>query len=242
MLSTNELLQEESSIVRWPASVIGAYTCRHPHNAVQRLRCKRTFPSTNMAPVLFIQVAAVTAAAGLVWGQEESYTCDLPAAGCRFGIFNQVKCTCECIPPFCPDAAAECSTATTCDNPWENCVRGIDCPWWKNDANAEACTTGPTVRNESFFGFRCRCNYLNDPTNIILDRFRQVFGKSITLKSSAAKLTSPTLKFVMSRKEASLLPSIPHSLLRRMTLKSFPSDSMSLACHRMLSWRTSGKN
>lgn len=41
------------------------------------------------------------------------------------------------------------STAATwvCNptNPWFNCVRGIDCPWWRNPLKANSCATGPEV-------------------------------------------------------------------------------------------------
>ncbi|KAL3817488.1 hypothetical protein ACHAXA_007078 [Cyclostephanos tholiformis] len=96
-----------------------------------------------MTSLLFTFAAAI-AAGGLIRGQE-AYTCDHPAAGCKYGIFNQVNCTCECIPPFCPDDAGLCSSSLTCDNPWEDCVRGVNCPWWTNTANADSCATGPSV-------------------------------------------------------------------------------------------------
>ncbi|KAL3771270.1 hypothetical protein ACHAWU_005174 [Discostella pseudostelligera] len=54
-------------------------------------------------PVLaFATVAAMTAIAS---GNE--FLCDIPTAGCANGMFNQVTCSCDCIPPFCPDALAK---------------------------------------------------------------------------------------------------------------------------------------
>jgi hypothetical protein len=97
---------------------------------------------------LFFFVAAAAAMADLVLGQD-AYICDYPSVGCRHGMFNQEKCTCECILPFCPDASGQCSAAGGCADPWEDCERGVNCPWWINLANAESCTTGPVVRYSS---------------------------------------------------------------------------------------------
>ncbi len=103
--------------------------------------------SNNMKSLIFI-VAATAVMADLVLGQD-AYICDQPSTGCRFGIFSQEKCACECILPFCPDASGQCTATGGCANPWEDCERGVNCPWWVNSANAQSCTTGPVVRNTS---------------------------------------------------------------------------------------------
>lgn len=78
-----------------------------------------------------------------------SFKCDIPSSGtgCQYGLFNTTSCSCDCIQPFCTDASSgECTTATQCpNNPFESCVRGLNCPWWVNPMNSEACTTGPLV-------------------------------------------------------------------------------------------------
>ena len=74
------------------------------------------------------------------------YVCDIPTSGCSNGMFNQAKCECECIPPFCPDQNGDCTVASGgCENPWTTCTRGVNCPWWANPMKAESCTTGPRV-------------------------------------------------------------------------------------------------
>ena len=78
-----------------------------------------------------------------------SFKCDIPSSGtgCQYGLFNTTSCSCDCIQPFCTDVSSgECTTATQCpNNPFESCVRGLNCPWWVNPMNSEACTTGPLV-------------------------------------------------------------------------------------------------
>jgi len=73
--------------------------------------------------------------------------CEIPTAGCTNGMFNQLKCECECIVPFCPDVNGDCTNpSNNCGgNPWEQCTRGVDCPWWVNPFKVESCTTGPSV-------------------------------------------------------------------------------------------------
>ncbi|KAL7461262.1 hypothetical protein ACHAXS_001683, partial [Conticribra weissflogii] len=66
---------------------------------------------------------------------------------CMYGLWNENKCECECIPPYCPDTYGQCAATWVCNptNPWFNCVRGIDCPWWRNPLKANSCATGPEV-------------------------------------------------------------------------------------------------
>ena len=74
--------------------------------------------------------------------------CDGPhPATCINGLWNEDRCKCECIPPFCPDIFGTCSAPlNNCGgNPWVNCVRGKNCPWWRSLLRAESCTTGPDV-------------------------------------------------------------------------------------------------
>jgi len=193
-----------------------------------------------MISLLFI-VAAAAVMADLVLGQD-AYICDYPSTGCRFGMFNQEKCACECILPFCPDASGQCTATGGCANPWEDCERGVNCPWWINSANAQSCTTGPLVRNTSVsvvWGAPLSLPLPKHATNIIfIVRFLQDFGKSLTRKRPAAKLASLTLKLAMSSKEPSRLPNIPPLLLRRMNMKSFPSELMSWACQGTLLWES----
>lgn len=73
--------------------------------------------------------------------------CDTLAIECRNGLFNRETCQCDCIKPFCRDAAGECSVPTSnCGgNPWAECEKGRSCPWWPSTLTAESCTTGPNV-------------------------------------------------------------------------------------------------
>lgn len=75
------------------------------------------------------------------------YVCDIPSNGCTNGIFNQGSCDCECIPPFCHDAHGDCTVpSSNCGgNPWKDCTKGINCPWWKNPLRAQSCTTDNVV-------------------------------------------------------------------------------------------------
>lgn len=97
------------------------------------------------APMTALRRLVATATlAGVVLGQ---FVCDTPTNGCSNGMFNKQKCECECISPFCPDAGGDCSTPTDdCGgNPWVDCERGVDCPWWIHPMKAEACIPGPDV-------------------------------------------------------------------------------------------------
>ncbi|KAL7435354.1 hypothetical protein ACHAXH_005049 [Discostella pseudostelligera] len=52
----------------------------------------------------------------------DDFDCD--SSACTNGMFNQATCSCECIPPFCPDMYGNCIVAGTCDDPWSNCEQG----------------------------------------------------------------------------------------------------------------------
>ena len=73
--------------------------------------------------------------------------CDVPSQGCRYGMYNFDTCECDCIQPFCKDANGDCTLPLdNCGgNPWKNCVRGENCPWWNSLSSAETCITGNTV-------------------------------------------------------------------------------------------------
>ncbi|KAL3804644.1 hypothetical protein HJC23_008459 [Cyclotella cryptica] len=73
--------------------------------------------------------------------------CPISYQECSNGLFNPDTCACECIPPFCPDTNGDCSNPTGyCGgNPWQNCQRGVDCPWWPNPLKAESCMTGNSI-------------------------------------------------------------------------------------------------
>ena len=97
-----------------------------------------------MKSFIFIAAAAF-AAAGLVQGQEgeENFCGDAVLTNCQNGLFNQEKCACDCIPPYCPDLTGDCTNPSNrCDNPWTECEKGVDCPWFKNALTMESCATG----------------------------------------------------------------------------------------------------
>mmetsp|Transcript_17330 Transcript_17330/g.27165 ORF Transcript_17330/g.27165 Transcript_17330/m.27165 type:complete len:709 (+) Transcript_17330:76-2202(+) len=73
--------------------------------------------------------------------------CEAPSQGCTYGMFNYEKCLCECIKPFCRDANGDCVVPLdNCGgNPWEDCVRGVNCPWWGSLSSGDVCNTGSQV-------------------------------------------------------------------------------------------------
>lgn len=148
-------------------------------------------------PVLaFATVAAMTAIAS---GNE--FLCDIPTAGCANGMFNQVTCSCDCIPPFCPDALGNCLVSGTCEDPWKNCTRGKNCPWWANPLKAESCTTGPKV------GRLFLVKLETDHTSTLrFVRFQMARGTSSLQKRFAVKQTFLTLNTV--HRTVPLQPSI----------------------------------
>ena len=97
----------------------------------------------------FIFAAAAFAAPGLVQGQggQENICGDAALTKCQNGLFNQELCACDCIPPYCPDLIGDCTNPSNkCDNPWTECEKGVDCPWWNNLLTLESCATGWEVR------------------------------------------------------------------------------------------------
>eukprot|EP00571_Detonula_confervacea_P012358 CAMPEP_0172303322 /NCGR_PEP_ID=MMETSP1058-20130122/4864_1 /TAXON_ID=83371 /ORGANISM="Detonula confervacea, Strain CCMP 353" /LENGTH=477 /DNA_ID=CAMNT_0013014077 /DNA_START=29 /DNA_END=1458 /DNA_ORIENTATION=+ len=92
---------------------------------------------------LLLLVAAATTA-DLVQGQ---YVCDIPTNGCTNGMFNQELCECQCIVPFCHDLFGDCTNPSNAcgGNPWVQCERGVNCPWFTNPLKLGGCTTGPNV-------------------------------------------------------------------------------------------------
>jgi len=62
-------------------------------------------------------------------------------------MFNYEKCLCDCIKPFCRDANGDCVVPLdNCGgNPWEDCVRGVNCPWWGSLSSGDMCNTGENV-------------------------------------------------------------------------------------------------
>ena len=75
------------------------------------------------------------------------FACEIPTSGCVNGMFSTTKCQCECIPPYCHDLFGECNAPlNNCGgNPWSDCTRGENCPWWVNPLKGESCTTGPNI-------------------------------------------------------------------------------------------------
>mmetsp|Transcript_34059 Transcript_34059/g.69513 ORF Transcript_34059/g.69513 Transcript_34059/m.69513 type:complete len:677 (+) Transcript_34059:234-2264(+) len=73
--------------------------------------------------------------------------CEAPSSGCTYGMFNYEKCICECIKPYCPDANGDCVVPLdNCGgNPWEDCTRGVNCPWWGSLSSGDMCNTGSRV-------------------------------------------------------------------------------------------------
>mmetsp|Transcript_1311 Transcript_1311/g.2340 ORF Transcript_1311/g.2340 Transcript_1311/m.2340 type:complete len:656 (+) Transcript_1311:131-2098(+) len=98
------------------------------------------FMKTSFASLLTVAIAGLVDVNG-------QYACDIPASGCSNGMFNQARCECECIEPFCPDGSGDCTNPSNdCGgNKWKDCTMGIDCPWWINAMRAESCTSGPNV-------------------------------------------------------------------------------------------------
>lgn len=108
---------------------------------------KKSRPSIaiyNIIVLVTITTTTTTTTSLLHLVKANDYVCDL--VDCVNGMFSQAKCACECIPPFCPDEHGDCIVAGTCDDPWEGCEMGENCPWWDNPSKAESCDTGPLVR------------------------------------------------------------------------------------------------
>ena len=101
--------------------------------------------SLPIANVYSIFVLAATTLLLQVVKADDEYLCE--TVDCVNGMFNQANCSCECIPPFCPDIYGNCIVSGTCDDPWADCERGVNCPWWKNPSKAESCDTGALVRS-----------------------------------------------------------------------------------------------
>ena len=104
----------------------------HPPTMVMLLKSSRPI----LAVYIIITATTLTVKA-------DDYLCE--TIDCVNGMFNQAACTCECIAPFCADVYGNCIVSGTCDNPWEACEKGVNCPWWKHTSNAESCETGPLV-------------------------------------------------------------------------------------------------
>jgi len=114
-----------------------------------------TQPTITPEPTSFNSLEATPIMESTAWpttpvitqGQNEGFVCDIPTSGCTNGMFNQARCECECIVPFCPDQNGDCtSPSDNCGgNPWEQCTPGVNCPWWQDFSKAESCTTGPDV-------------------------------------------------------------------------------------------------
>eukprot|EP00956_Cyclotella_meneghiniana_P044030 scaffold298543_cov146-Cyclotella_meneghiniana.AAC.1 len=95
----------------------------------------------NPVHVLFLLVTATLA--------QDPFCPGPPSAGCTNGMFSDSKCSCICLPPFCPDSSGDCTQPVgSCGEDQiqpGGCTRGVNCPWWKNALKAESCTTGTTV-------------------------------------------------------------------------------------------------
>ncbi|KAL7470365.1 hypothetical protein ACHAXS_010581 [Conticribra weissflogii] len=76
-----------------------------------------------------------------------SFDGDDAKVDCMFGLWNEEKCECDCIPPYCRHDLGECSALFTCTaiNPWANCEPGLNCPWWDNPLKENSCATGSEV-------------------------------------------------------------------------------------------------
>jgi hypothetical protein len=101
----------------------------------------RSPPVGAVYSIIFVPVATTL----LFLVKADEYLCE--TVDCVNGMFNQAQCSCECIPPFCPDVYGNCIVSGTCEDPWANCERGVNCPWWKSPSKAESCDTGSLVRS-----------------------------------------------------------------------------------------------
>lgn len=107
-------------------------------------------------PITEVYSIFVLAATSLLLLVKADYLCE--TVDCVNGMFYQAQCSCQCIPPFCPDDYGNCIVSGTCEDPWAGCERGVNCPWWKNPSKAESCDTGPLVRSSRR---NVKCNLVN---------------------------------------------------------------------------------
>jgi len=118
--------------------------------------------------------------------------CEIPTEGCKNGMYNVKKCACECIPPYCPYVlgGGDCTlpSADCGGNPWGDCKRGLDCPWWINPLKAESCTTGPQVPPDTWqiYNHEKACCNINFP-------FSKVCGRS-TIPTTDPPTKYPTVQ------------------------------------------------
>ncbi|KAL7542893.1 hypothetical protein ACHAXR_012194 [Thalassiosira sp. AJA248-18] len=106
-------------------------------------------------------IIGATAAAAIMMGlaqAQEGFICEIPPNGCINGMMNLVTCACDCIPPYCPynDGTCTLPSGNCGGNPWTECTRGVDCPWWVNPLKDESCTTGPEVPMDTWEVYNTR--------------------------------------------------------------------------------------
>ena len=119
------------------------------------------------------------------FNDNSGFACDIPTSGCVNGMFSQTKCVCECIPPYCPDLFGECKAPlNNCGgNPWSDCTRGENCPWWVNPLKGESCTTGPNVPLElwDIYNTKLACCNFNFPySNVCKSNINDEFSSEPT--------------------------------------------------------------
>jgi len=123
-------------------------------------------------------------------------------------MFNYEKCICECIKPYCPDANGDCVVPLdNCGgNPWEDCTRGVNCPWWGSLSSGDMCNTGSKVPAGVWKIFNTReiCCGVHSPfSSVCNDKGPNgpVFdpnNPSITPPSGAFGTEDVTLKFALN--------------------------------------------
>ena len=155
----------------------------------------------------------------------QGFVCDIPTSGCSNGMFNQAKCECECLSPFCHDMNGDCTNpSNNCGgNVWAQCTRGVNCPWWVNPMKAESCTTGPSVSScfmrAYWFCYMSYCLLLFFLTHILvcvsyhvlfvfICRCHWVYGRFTTQEQPAAIPTLPIPPHVTFNRAQVIQPNI----------------------------------
>mmetsp|Transcript_17404 Transcript_17404/g.35280 ORF Transcript_17404/g.35280 Transcript_17404/m.35280 type:complete len:88 (+) Transcript_17404:227-490(+) len=77
------------------------------------------FSRISLIAVLIVQAVEISSANCSFDGNDAK-------VDCMFGLWNEEKCECDCIPPYCRHDMGECSAIYACTaiNPWANCEPG----------------------------------------------------------------------------------------------------------------------
>ena len=103
-----------------------------------------------------------TTVPGVPW-RFHKMSCSEPVDGCGYGLWNDDKCRCDCIPPFCYDPLFMCASAGSCPDPFAGCTVDVDCPYSVNTSSGD-CSSSPTIPQGVFQVFKtrkecCESNY-----------------------------------------------------------------------------------